>query len=216
MCSPASLHLRPAAHPCVLLHTWQLAPCLLRPPWDASLPHHARPSASFVHSPSLCPAQAAIPRTDLIQVLEKAGKLADVLGSYAQGVQVGSSGLAKHQVLPVAACCMLPSRPQECRPRSSREVPCHAKHHWATVACSHAHALLDLPATGQLPRGRCHCALLGRPCPHRSGRQRWHSRRCACAVFCANLHMACDECASWLLQEPAALAHALPACNLTL
>ncbi|KAI7841970.1 hypothetical protein COHA_004497 [Chlorella ohadii] len=31
--------------------------------------------------------QAAIPRTDLIQVLEKAGKLADVLGSYAHGVQ---------------------------------------------------------------------------------------------------------------------------------
>ncbi|PRW60001.1 cytohesin-1 isoform X2 isoform B [Chlorella sorokiniana] len=31
--------------------------------------------------------QAAIPRTDLIQHLEKAGKLADVLGSYAQGVQ---------------------------------------------------------------------------------------------------------------------------------
>ena len=59
-------------------------------------PTNALPSASFVHSPSLFPAQAAIPRTDLIQVLEKAGKLADVLGSYAQGVQVGSNGLAKH------------------------------------------------------------------------------------------------------------------------
>ena len=38
--------------------------------------------------------QAAIPRTDLIQVLEKAGKLADVLGSYAQGVQVRAAAPA--------------------------------------------------------------------------------------------------------------------------
>ena len=145
------------------------APKPTRPPTH---PPTRPPTHPPAHPPARPPAtwQAAIPRADLVQHLQGAGKLADVLASYAHNVQVGVGvgwgavvgfGVGKGEGLRSGGAeLMHASSP------APASLPCRPLLPHTT------HPPIHPPTPGLLPRGRRGGAVHGRPCPHACGDQR--------------------------------------------